>query len=137
MIYSRIAGTGSQLPEAVITNHDLEAILETSDQWIRERTGIRERRKADDSETTASLAGQACRKAMEAAVPIPHEMKGFTLGSVFLKLAAAISELKQAGGKAAMASKSQKNLAMPSPIIVSMSSVGFKMTSLPSIIPDP
>ena len=49
--------------------------------------------------------------AIEAAVPMPHEMNGLTFGRVFLKLAAAISELKQAGGKAAMANSSQKILA--------------------------
>ena len=48
MIYSRILGTGSQLPPRVVTNHDLEEIMDTSDQWIRERTGIRERRIVAD-----------------------------------------------------------------------------------------
>ena len=43
MIYSRIAGTGSYLPEKVMTNHDLEKLVDTSDQWIRERTGIEQR----------------------------------------------------------------------------------------------
>jgi len=80
-MYSRIAGTGSQLPETVITNHDLEAILDTSDEWIRERTGIRERCKADDSETTATLARGACRKALEAAEVDPAEIDLFVMGT--------------------------------------------------------
>jgi len=81
VIYSRIAGTGSQLPATVITNHDLEAFLDTSDQWIRERTGIRERRKADHSETTATLAGGACRNALEAAGVDPAEIDLFVMGT--------------------------------------------------------
>ncbi len=66
-IYSRIAGTGSHLPERVLSNADLEALVETSDEWIRERTGIRERRIAADGETTCDLAEQAALRAMEAA----------------------------------------------------------------------
>ena len=67
MIYSRISGTGSQLPAKIVTNHDLAKVMDTSDQWIRERTGICERRIAADGETTADLAEVACRKALEAA----------------------------------------------------------------------
>ena len=67
MIYSRIAGTGSYLPERVVTNADLEKIVDTTDEWIRERTGIEERRMAADDETTLTLACNAAEKAMEAA----------------------------------------------------------------------
>ncbi len=67
MIYSRIAGTGSYLPEKVLTNHDLERMVDTSDQWIVERTGIRRRHIAADDQTTCDLAEQAARRAMEAA----------------------------------------------------------------------
>jgi len=62
--YARIAGTGGYLPERVLTNHDLEQMVETSDQWIRERTGIRERRIAAPGETTSMLAEHAARRAM-------------------------------------------------------------------------
>jgi len=62
-----ILGTGTSLPEKVITNHDLEAIVETSDRWITERTGIKERRQAAPNETTSSLSVQASRKALEMA----------------------------------------------------------------------
>jgi 3-oxoacyl-[acyl-carrier-protein] synthase-3 len=79
--YSRIAGTGSQLPDKVVTNHDLEAIMDTNDQWIRERTGIRERRTVVDGETTATLAGAACRKALEAAEVDPNEIDLFVMGT--------------------------------------------------------
>ncbi|MEM9302056.1 MAG: beta-ketoacyl-ACP synthase III [Pseudomonadota bacterium] len=66
-LYSRIAGTGSHLPEQVLTNADLEERVETSDEWIRSRTGIAERRIAADGETTCDLSEQAARNAMEAA----------------------------------------------------------------------
>lgn len=67
MSKSRIIGTGGYLPERVLTNADLERMVETSDQWIRERTGIRERHIAADGETTCDLAEQAARRALEAA----------------------------------------------------------------------
>ncbi|AKS41939.1 3-oxoacyl-ACP synthase [Wenzhouxiangella marina] len=66
-MYARIAGTGSHLPERVMTNKDLESLVDTSDQWIRERTGIAERRIAAEGETTCDLAEQAARKALDAA----------------------------------------------------------------------
>ena len=65
--YSRIIGTGGHLPEKVLTNHDLEHMVETSDQWIRERTGIEERHVVQGDETTCDLAEAAARKAIEAA----------------------------------------------------------------------
>lgn len=66
-MYSRIAGTGSYLPEKVLTNADLEKIVDTSDEWIRTRTGIERRHIAADEETTCDLAEQAARAALEAA----------------------------------------------------------------------
>jgi 3-oxoacyl-[acyl-carrier-protein] synthase-3 len=62
-----ILGTGTALPEKIITNHDLEKIVETSDRWITERTGIKERRQAAPEETTSSLSVMASRKALEMA----------------------------------------------------------------------
>ena len=67
MIYSRITGTGGYLPEKVLTNKDLEKIVDTSDQWIRERTGISKRHIAVDGENTVDLAEHAARRALEAA----------------------------------------------------------------------
>ncbi len=64
---ARIIGTGSHLPEKILTNHDLEKMVETSHDWIVERTGISERRIAADGETTCDLAEQAARRAIEAA----------------------------------------------------------------------
>jgi len=67
MIYSRVTGTGGYLPDKVLTNHDLEKIVDTSDQWIRERTGISKRHIAADGQYTVDLAEAAARKALEAA----------------------------------------------------------------------
>lgn len=67
MIYSRIIGTGGYLPEKVLTNHDLEAMVDTTDQWITDRTGIKKRHIAGKDETTCDLAEHAVRQAMEAA----------------------------------------------------------------------
>jgi len=64
---SRIIGTGGFLPEKVLTNHDLEKMVETSDEWIVERTGIKQRHVAAENETTCDLAEQAARRAIEAA----------------------------------------------------------------------
>lgn len=67
MTYARITGTGSYLPEKVLTNHDLEQMVETSDEWIRERTGIEKRHIAAAGQTTCDLAEQAAHRALEAA----------------------------------------------------------------------
>ena len=67
MTYSKITGTGSYLPEKILTNKDLEKIVDTTDEWIVERTGIRERRAAAEGETTGDLCEHAARKALEAA----------------------------------------------------------------------
>lgn len=67
MKYSRIAGTGGYLPEKVVTNADLEKTVETSDQWIQDRTGIRKRHIAAANQTTCDLAEVASRQAMDAA----------------------------------------------------------------------
>jgi 3-oxoacyl-[acyl-carrier-protein] synthase-3 len=67
LIYSRISGTGGYLPEKVLTNADLEKIVDTSDEWIVTRTGIRQRHIAAEGENTVDLAEQAARRAMEAA----------------------------------------------------------------------
>ena len=66
MSYARITGTGSYLPEKILTNHDLEKMVDTSDEWIRDRTGISERHIAADGEFTVDLAEQAARNAIDA-----------------------------------------------------------------------
>src|SRR5256885_3094144 len=67
-----IAGTGSHVPERRLTNEDLSKMVETSDEWITQRTGIKERRIAGHDETTASLATVAARRAIEAAGVVPE-----------------------------------------------------------------
>lgn len=67
MSYARIAGTGSYLPEKILTNADIEKMVDTTDEWIRSRTGIEERHIAADNEYTVDLAEKAARRAMEAA----------------------------------------------------------------------
>lgn len=67
MIRSMLRGTGSALPKQVVPNAELAARVETSDEWIVERTGIRQRYIAQEGETTASLATEAARNALEAA----------------------------------------------------------------------
>ncbi|HME38213.1 MAG TPA: beta-ketoacyl-ACP synthase III [Steroidobacteraceae bacterium] len=64
-MYARIAGTGSYLPEKILTNAELEALVDTSDEWIRTRTGIEQRHVAAEGETTTDLAEHASRRAME------------------------------------------------------------------------
>ena len=67
MTYSRILGTGSYLPARILTNADLEKLIDTNDQWIVDRTGIRERHIAAEGEFTSDLATQAARTALDAA----------------------------------------------------------------------
>ena len=81
MIYSRIAGTGSYLPEKVVTNHDLEKMVDTTDEWIRSRTGIERRHIAADGETTVDLAERAARRALEAAGIAPAEVDFIAFGT--------------------------------------------------------
>ena len=67
MTSARIAGTGSYLPEKVVTNDDLAKTMDTSDEWIRERTGIERRHLAADDETTSTIGAEAARRALDAA----------------------------------------------------------------------
>ncbi|VAX12260.1 3-oxoacyl-[acyl-carrier-protein] synthase, KASIII [hydrothermal vent metagenome] len=73
MTYSRIAGTGSYLPEKILTNADLEKMVETSDQWIIERTGIK-KRHISEGQTTCDLAEQAALNAIDAAGINKHDI---------------------------------------------------------------
>ena len=74
MKYSRILGTGSYLPERVLHNSELEQLVDTSDEWIRERTGIAQRHIAAESETTLDLAEAAARNALDAAGLQPNDI---------------------------------------------------------------
>lgn len=74
MTYSRIAGTGSYLPEKFLTNIDLESMVETSDEWITDRTGIKKRHIAAAEETTTDLAYFAAINAISAAELTPRDI---------------------------------------------------------------
>lgn len=78
---TRVIGTGSYLPEGIVTNDDLSKIMDTSDEWISSRTGIRERHLAKD-ETTASMSIEAAKRAMEDAGVTAEEIDLIILGTV-------------------------------------------------------
>lgn len=72
--YARIAGTGSYLPEKILTNSELEKMVDTTDEWIVSRTGIKERRIAEDGQTTTDLAFEAAKTAIETAGISPQDI---------------------------------------------------------------
>jgi 3-oxoacyl-[acyl-carrier-protein] synthase III len=81
LIHSRISGTGSYLPQRVVTNHDLEKMVDTTDEWIRTRTGIERRHIAAAGETTVDLAEHAARRALEAAGVAPEGVDFIAFGT--------------------------------------------------------
>jgi 3-oxoacyl-[acyl-carrier-protein] synthase-3 len=74
MLYAHITGWGMSVPETILTNDDLSKIVETNDQWIRERTGIRERHIVKDGQTTSSLGVDAALKALKVANLRPTDL---------------------------------------------------------------
>ncbi len=82
MAHTRIAGTGSYLPEKVVTNQDLEKMMDTSDEWIRERTGIKRRHIAADDETSSDMALVAAQRAMTMAEVEPADIDLIIIGTV-------------------------------------------------------
>jgi 3-oxoacyl-[acyl-carrier-protein] synthase III len=74
VIHTRIIGTGSYLPEKILTNTDLVELVDTSDEWIQQRTGIRQRHIAADNETTSDLAFKASQRALEMAGIAPDKL---------------------------------------------------------------
>jgi 3-oxoacyl-[acyl-carrier-protein] synthase-3 len=80
-MYSRIAGTGKYLPERVLTNADLEKMVETTDEWIKTRTGIERRHIVADDEMTSDLACKAGRIAIEAAGLAPSDIDLVLVGT--------------------------------------------------------
>lgn len=79
---ARIIGTGSYRPEKVLTNFDLEKMVDTNNEWITARTGIKERRIAADHEMTSDLAVNAARKALEMAETKPEEIDLVIVGTI-------------------------------------------------------
>lgn len=83
MYATRILGTGSYLPEKTLSNADLEKLVETSDQWIVERTGIRYRHVAAPEEATSDLAYQAAIRALKSANVSPQDLEMIIVGTVY------------------------------------------------------
>jgi 3-oxoacyl-[acyl-carrier-protein] synthase-3 len=81
-IRSRIAGTGMYVPERVVTNRDLEQCMDTSDDWIRQRSGVVERRHVSEGETPTTLAEGAARRALEAAGLEAGELDAIVLATL-------------------------------------------------------
>jgi len=81
MRYSKLAGTGHHLPERVLTNFDLEKMVDTTDEWIRTRSGIERRHIAADGETTVDLAEPAARAAIHAAGIAPEDIDFIAFGT--------------------------------------------------------
>src|SRR5262245_34967563 len=82
MFEAQVSGTGAYLPERRLTNFDLEKMVDTSHEWILQRTGIRERRIADASQATSDLALQASRVALERAELRPEDLGAIVLCTV-------------------------------------------------------
>ncbi|HJP03644.1 MAG: 3-oxoacyl-ACP synthase [Chromatiales bacterium] len=80
-MYSRIAGTGHFAPEKILSNSDLEKLVDTSDEWIRSRSGIERRHLADDDQATSDLAVEASKAAMEAAGVGPDDIDFIVVGT--------------------------------------------------------
>ncbi len=74
VLRSVVTGVGGYLPDRIVTNEDLSKVVDTSDEWIRERTGIRQRRQADDGTPVSDLAVEAARRALEAAGRTPDDV---------------------------------------------------------------
>jgi 3-oxoacyl-[acyl-carrier-protein] synthase-3 len=106
LTYSRIIGTGRHLPEKVLTNFDLEKMVDTTAEWIKSRSGIERRHVAAEGETTADLAERAARNAMEAAGVTAAELDLIIVGTttpdqVFPNVGCIIQERLGANGCAA------------------------------------
>ena len=82
MIRARITGTGSYVPEKVLTNLDIEKFLDTNDEWIRARTGICERHIAADGENTSDLATRAAERALEMAGVSAEDLDLIVVGTI-------------------------------------------------------
>ena len=80
-MYSQIAGTGRYLPERILTNFDLEKMVDTTDEWIRTRTGIERRHLAADDQATSDLCVEAAKNAMDAAGVGPDDIDFIAVGT--------------------------------------------------------
>ncbi len=80
--HSMLAGLGASVPEKILTNHDLAELVDTSDEWIRTRTGIRERRIAEEGTVTSDYGAEAARIAMKQANVTPEEIDVIIMATV-------------------------------------------------------
>jgi len=81
MIRARITGVGAYAPKRILSNADLEKLVDTNDEWIVQRSGIRERRIADESEATSDLAVRAAQQAIERANLVPEDIEFIAVGT--------------------------------------------------------
>ncbi|MGH2393453.1 MAG: beta-ketoacyl-ACP synthase 3, partial [Candidatus Limnocylindria bacterium] len=81
MTRAKIVGVGAYAPKRILSNTDLEAMIETSDEWIVQRTGIRERRIAEEGEATSDLAVRAAQQALERANLVPEDIDFIIVGT--------------------------------------------------------
>src|SRR5437016_13245798 len=81
MTRARIIGVGAYAPKRILTNEELEKMVETSDEWIVQRSGIHERRIADESEATSDLAVRAAQQAIERANLVPEDIEFIAVGT--------------------------------------------------------
>jgi len=81
MIYTKIAGTGRYLPERILTNFDLEQMVDTTDEWIRTRTGVERRHAVAKDQTTSDMCVEAARSAMDAAGVTPGDIDFIAIGT--------------------------------------------------------
>ena len=79
---SVILGTGSELPAKIVTNHELEKMVDTSDEWITVRTGIKERRVLEEGKGNADMAVLAARRALDDAGVEPNDLDAIIMGTV-------------------------------------------------------
>ena len=108
MTYSRIAGTGRYLPERIMTNADLEKMVDTSDEWIRTRTGVERRHVAGEDELTSDLCVEAAKNAIESAGITAEDIDLIVVGTtspdlIFPNIATIIQEKLGIHGCPAMA----------------------------------
>jgi len=81
MTYSRIVGTGRYLPEKILTNFDLEKMVDTNDEWIRSRTGVERRHCVAEDQTTSDMCVEAAKVAMDDADIKPTEIDMVVIGT--------------------------------------------------------
>lgn len=103
MIYSKIAGTGKYLPDRILTNKDLEEIVDTSDDWIKSRTGVEKRHIASDDQSTSDLAYEAAKIAIRSSSINLNEIDLIIVGTctpdlVFPNTATLVQEKLGIGG---------------------------------------